>query len=306
MKGQLLSIVVPCYNEASCVRKFVETVVKLGLRHSFEFVMVDDGSSDATLEMLKELAALDPRVHYVSFSRNFGKDAALMAGLEHAKGDLVVTMDVDLQHKPELLPIMEDSIEEGYDCVAARRTTRDGEPAVRSWFAHRFYSLMNRYSDVELVDGSMDYRMMTRQVVDAILSLREADRFTKGIYQWVGYKTKWLETDNTVRVAGESKWSFGKLLAYAVRGIVAFSTVPLQMASVLGMLFCTLSLVYMFYVIVKWLFTGDPVTGWPTLICAILMLGGLQLFGLGVLGTYLAGICREVKKRPIYIVRESH
>ena len=306
MNGFLLSIVVPCYNEASCVRKFVETVAKLGLRHSVEFVMVDDGSADATLEILKDLATQDPRVHYVSFSRNFGKEAALMAGLEYAKGDLVVTMDADLQHKPELLPIMEDGIDEGYDCVAARRTTRDGEPAVRSWFAHRFYGLMNRYSDVELVDGSMDYRMMTRQVVDAILRLREEDRFTKGIYQWVGFKTKWLETDNAVRVAGETKWSFWKLLAYSVRGIVAFSTAPLQMASVLGIFFCGLSFAYLVYVIVKWFITGDPVTGWPTLICAILMLGGLQLFGLGVLGTYLAGVCREVKKRPIYIVRESN
>lgn len=306
MKGQLLSIVVPCYNEASCVRKFVETVVKIGLRHSFEFVMVDDGSSDATLDILKELASRDARVHYVAFSRNFGKEAALMAGLQYAKGDLVVTMDADLQHKPELLRVMEDGIEEGYDCVAARRTTRDGEPVVRSWFAHCFYSLMNRYSDVELVDGSMDYRMMTRQVVDAVLSLGEEGRFTKGIYQWVGFKTKWLETDNAIRVAGETKWSFGKLLAYSVRGIVSFSTAPLQMASFLGVFFCGLSFVYLAYVIVKWLITGDPVTGWPTLICAILMLGGLQLFGLGVLGTYLAGVCREVKKRPIYIVRESH
>lgn len=305
MSDRKLSIVVPCYNEGACVEAFVETIFGLGLENPLEIVFVDDGSADNTLELIRKAAAADTRIRYVSFSRNFGKEAALFAGLEHATGDLAVTMDADLQHKPELLKEMVSAIEnEGYDCAAACRTTRTGEPPLRSWFAHRFYELMSRYSDVNLKDGSMDYRMMTRQVLDVVLALKESNRFTKGIYQWVGFKTKWIETENRERVAGESKWSFLSLFAYSIRGILAFSTAPLQIASVLGVFCCLGSFAYMAFVFLKWLFLGDPVTGWPTLICVVLLLGGLQLFVIGILGLYIAGIFRETKHRPIYIVRE--
>lgn len=307
MNLRKLSLVVPCFNEAACIGKFVETIFGLGLENPLEIVFVDDGSRDETLKLVKAEAAKDARIRYVSFSRNFGKESALFAGLRKASGDLVATMDADLQHRPELLVEMVRAIEtEGYDCAAACRTTRSGEPVLRSWFAHRFYALMSRYSDVELKDGSMDYRMMTRQVVDVILSLGESNRFTKGIYQWVGFRTKWIETTNVERVAGQTKWSFWSLFAYSVRGILAFSTAPLQMASVLGVLCCGGSFAYMTYVFVKWALYGDPVSGWPTLICVVLLLGGLQLFVIGVLGLYIAGIFREVKRRPIYIVREEN
>ena len=301
-----LSLVVPGYNEAACVGRFIETIFGLGLENPLEIVFVDDGSQDDTLALVKAAAAKDARIRYVSFSRNFGKEAALFAGLKKATGDLVVTMDADLQHRPELLAEMVRAIEEeGYDCAAACRTTRAGEPPLRSWFAHRFYSLMSRYSDVELKDGSMDYRMMTRQVVDVVVSLQESNRFTKGIYQWVGFRTKWIEAENAERVAGATKWSFWSLFLYSIRGILAFSTAPLQLASVLGVCCCGLSFAYMTFVFFKWLFCGDPVGGWPTLICVILLLGGLQLFVIGVLGLYIAGIFRETKRRPIYIVREE-
>ena len=301
-----LSLVVPSYNEGPCIERFVEAIFGLGLANPLEIVFVDDGSKDETLERIKAAAAKDARVRYVSFSRNFGKEAALFAGLRKATGDLVATMDADLQHRPELLAEMVKAIEEeGYDCAAACRTTRTGEPKLRSWFAHRFYALMSRYSDVELKDGSMDYRMMTRQVVDVIIALQESNRFTKGIYQWVGFRTKWIETTNVERVAGSTKWSFWSLFTYSLRGILAFSTAPLQLASILGVGCCFLSFLYMAFVFVKWLIYGDPVGGWPTLICVVLLLGGLQLFVIGVLGLYVAGIFRETKHRPIYIVREE-
>ena len=307
MGARKLSLVVPCFNEAACIGKFVETIFGLGLENPLEIVFVDDGSRDDTLALVKAEAAKDSRIRYVSFSRNFGKEAALFAGLKKASGELIATMDADLQHRPELLVEMATAIEaEGFDCAAACRTTRSGEPKLRSWFAHRFYALMSRYSDVELKDGSMDYRMMTRQVVDIILSLGESNRFTKGIYQWVGFRTKWIETTNVARVAGETKWSFWALFSYSIRGILAFSTAPLQMASVLGVVCCLGSFAYMAYVFVKWALYGDPVSGWPTLICVVLLLGGLQLFVIGVLGLYIAGIFREVKNRPIYIAKEEN
>lgn len=301
-----LSVVVPAYNEAPCVPAFVETIFALGLANPLELVFVDDGSTDGTLAEIKAAVAKDARVRYVSFSRNFGKEAALFAGLRHATGDLVVTMDADLQHDPSLLAEMVKAIEEeGYDCAAACRTTRTGEPKLRSWFAHRFYSLMNRYSDVALKDGAMDYRMMTRQVVDTVLSLKESNRFTKGIYEWVGFRTKWIECVNVARAAGVSKWNFRSLVAYSGRGILAFSTAPLQIASVLGFTTTLAAFGYMTWVFGKWLAYGDPVSGWPTLICVILFLGGLQLFVIGILGLYIAGIFRETKGRPVYVVRES-
>jgi len=301
-----LSIVVPAYNEEACLEAFVSTVTSLGLEAELELVFVDDGSKDGTLAKLKALAVQDPRIRYVSFSRNFGKEAALYAGLRHATGDYAVTMDADLQHDPKLLPVMLKALaEEGYDCAAACRTTRTGEPALRSWFAHLFYRLMSKYSDVALKDGSMDYRMMTRQVLDVVLALGESNRFTKGIYQWVGFNVKWLETENVARVAGTSKWSFWSLFAYSIRGILAFSTAPLQIASVLGFLSTLVAFVYMAFVFFKWLLCGDPVSGWPTLICVVLLLGGLQLFVIGILGLYVAGIFRETKHRPVYIVKEA-
>ena len=306
MQIGLLSVVTPAFNEEDSIVPFRDAIAALALPVDYEIVFVDDGSRDATLERIRGLADADGRVRYVSFSRNFGKEAALLAGLEHARGDAVVTMDVDLQHSPALLTeMLRALVEEGFDAVATRRTDRSGEPALRSWCAHRFYALMNRFSDVPLVDGSMDFRMMTRRVVDEVLRLQEANRFTKGIYQWVGFRTKWLETGNVARVTGESKWSLWSLFAYSVRGLLAFSTAPLQLASILGFVCCTCSFVYMTFVFFKWLVCGDPAAGWPTLICVVLLLGGLQLFVIGILGTYVAGVYREVKRRPAYIVRES-
>lgn len=302
-----LSIVIPCRNEEACVKLFADAINALGLENPLELVFVDDGSSDATLAEIKALAATDSRIKYVSFSRNFGKESALYAGLKRASGDLVVTMDADLQHDPKLLPEMIAAVErEGYDSAAACRTTRTGEPRLRSWFAHRFYSLMGQYSEATIRDGAMDYRLMTRQVVDAVLSLSEVNRFTKGIYAWVGFKTKWLECANRPRVTGKTKWSFSELVTYSLKGILSFTTAPLKLASVLGFATTLGAFVYMFYVFGKWALCGDPVSGWPTLICAVLLLGGLQLFVIGILGLYLAEIFREAKGRPIYVVREAN
>lgn len=301
----VLSVVVPCFNEALCVEAFVRAVGEAGME-GVEFVFVDDGSTDETLAVVKRLAAADGRIRYVSFSRNFGKEAALLAGLRKASGDLVVTMDVDLQDPPALLPEMRRAIvEEGYDCVATRRSSREGEPPVRSWFARRFYWLMRHCSDVALVDGARDYRMMTRQVVAAILSLPEANRFTKGIYQWVGFRTKWLAYPNIERTAGQTKWSFRKLFLYSLEGIMAFSTAPLQLASLLGVLCCGAAFLALIFVVVRALLFGDPVGGWPSLVCVIVFFGGLQLFVVGILGAYLAKTYLETKRRPAYLVKEE-
>ena len=279
------------------------------MRRSFQpwsSVFVNDGSTDGTLRMLRALAEKDARVHYVSFSRNFGKEAALLAGLRKAQGDLIVTMDADLQDPPNLLPEMVQGIEEeGFDCVATRRMTREGEPPVRSWFARRFYWVMRHFSDVALVDGARDYRMMTRQVVETILSLPEVNRFTKGIYQWVGFDTKWIAFPNVERVAGQTKWSFWKLLGYSLEGILAFSTKPLQVASVLGVLCCGFAFLALLFVFARALFFGDPVGGWPSLVCIVVFLGGLQLFFIGVLGAYLAKTYSETKHRPLYFIKEE-
>lgn len=300
-----LSLVVPCFNEAACVEAFVCAVDATGLP-GIEFVFVDDGSTDETLPILKRLAAADERVRYVSFSRNFGKEAALLAGLRKASGKLVATLDVDLQDPPALLPGMVAAIrEEGYDCVATRRTSREGEPPVRSWFALRFYWLMQRFSDVALVDGARDYRLMTRQVVAAVLSLAEVNRFTKGIYQWVGFRTKWVGFPNVGRAAGQTKWSFRKLFLYSIEGIMAFSTAPLQIASFLGVLCCGVAVFALIFVVVRALLFGDPVSGWPSLVCVIVFFGGLQLFVMGILGAYLAKTYLETKRRPVYLVKEE-
>ena len=300
-----LSVVVPCFNEAPCVEAFVRAVRETGLG-GVEFVFVDDGSTDGTLGIVKRLAAGDAAVRYVSFSRNFGKEAALLAGLRKASGRFVVTMDVDLQDPPALLPEMLRAVrEEGYDCVATRRTSREGEPPVRSWFARRFYWLMRHFSDVALVDGARDYRMMTRQVVEAILSMPEVNRFTKGIYQWVGFRTKWLAFPNVERAAGETKWSFRKLFLYSLEGIMAFSTAPLQIASLLGVGCCGFAFLALVFIVVRALLFGDPVSGWPSLVCVVIFFGGLQLFVVGILGAYLAKTYLEAKRRPPYLVKEE-
>lgn len=305
----LLSVVVPCYNEEENVPLFYEELKKY---HNFfaqenlqlEILFIDDGSRDRTVEQVKRLREKDERVRLVSFSRNFGKEAAMYAGLEHAKGDYVVIMDVDLQDPPSLLPEMFSGIKEGYDSVATRRVNRKGEPPIRSFFARMFYRLMKKISRTEFMDGARDYRLMTRQVVDAILSMQEYNRFTKGIFGWVGFRTKWLEYENVERARGETKWSFWKLFLYSLDGITAFSTVPLMAAAVVGVVFCMLAFLMIVFIIVRKLIFGDPVSGWPSLVCIMLFLSGIQFFCTGILGQYLAKTYMEVKKRPIYLIKE--
>lgn len=302
-----LSLVVPCYNEAVCVRRFWEAARALALPCEVEFVFVNDGSRDGTLGELRALAAEDPAVRYVSFSRNFGKEAALLAGLRKASGDLVATLDVDLQHPVTLLPEMLGALRSGeYDCAAARRVDREGEPWLRSLCARLFYKLLNRLSEIEVRGGETDYRMMTRQVVEAVLALGEVNRFTKGIYAWVGFRTKWLDFANAERVAGETKWSFWGLVRYSLQGVTAFSVAPLQLASVVGVLSCAAALLYLAYVAAKTLLVGEPVTGYPTQICLLLFFGGFQLFAIGILGTYLAKTYLETKRRPPYLIQEEN
>ena len=307
---ELLSVIVPCYNEEENVADFYGEFIKneaflkdRGM--DFEIIYVNDGSKDNTIAEIKKLHERDERVHMVSFSRNFGKEAGLYAGLEHAKGDYVVAMDVDLQDPPSLLPEMFSYIDQGYDSVATRRVTRKGEPPIRSFFARCFYKLMNAISKTEIVDGARDYRLMTRQMVDAILSMKEYNRFTKGIYGWVGFETYWLEYENVERLKGETKWSFWKLLLYSIEGIMAFSTVPLSIAAVVGLLFCIVAFAAMIFIIVRAMIWGDPVAGWPSTACIITLVAGVQLFCIGIIGQYLAKTYMEVKGRPIYIVKEK-
>lgn len=306
---KLLSIVVPCFNEEPALKSFYEVVDKVSREMSevdFEFVFVDDGSRDGTLKEIEKLREKDERVKFVSFSRNFGKEAALLAGLDYAQGDYVATMDADLQDPPALLPEMYDAIKDGeYDCAATRRVTRKGEPPIRSFFARVFYRLINKMSKVEMVDGARDYRLMTRQMVNAVISMREYNRYSKGLFSFVGFKTKWIEFQNVQRVAGETHWSFWKLFVYAIDGICAFSTVPLVIAAVLGLLFCILAFVMIIVIIVKTLLYGDSVGGWPSTICVILMVGGIQLLALGIIGEYLAKTYLETKQRPIYIIKST-
>ncbi|MCR2048385.1 glycosyltransferase family 2 protein [Acetatifactor muris] len=306
----LLSVIVPCYNEEENVALFYRELLKV---HPFfsendielELLYIDDGSVDKTASEVKKLREEDDRVHLISFSRNFGKEAAMYAGLENSKGDYVVMMDVDLQDPPSLLPEMFSYMREGYDSVATRRVSRKGEPPVRSFFARAFYRLMKKISRTEIMDGARDYRLMTRQMADAILSMQEYNRFTKGIFGWVGFQTKWLEYENVERAKGETKWNFWKLFLYSLDGIAAFSTVPLMLASVMGVFFCVVAFLMIIFIIVRKLIFGDPVSGWPSLVCIILMTSGVQFFCTGILGQYLAKTYMEVKKRPIYLVREK-
>ena len=305
-----ISVAVPCYNEEPALEPFfaaVSAVAEQMPEVAFEFLFIDDGSRDRTLEKMQELARRDSRVKYISFSRNFGKEAGIYAGLENATGDYVVVMDADLQDPPALLPEMYRSIkEEGYDCVGSRRVTRKGEPPIRSLFARLFYKLINRMSNAEIVDGARDFQMMSRQVVEAILSMGEYNRFSKGIFGWIGFKKKWLEYENIERVAGETKWSFWKLFLYAIEGIVAFSTTPLVISSVFGLICCVLALVMILVIIARTLIFGDPTSGWPSLVCIMLLLSGIQMLGIGIVGQYLAKTYLETKKRPIYLVRQTN
>ena len=308
----LLSIVVPCYNEQEALPFFYKEIcrvageMKASHGADFEFIFVDDGSKDQTLSIARGLHQEDARVRYISFSRNFGKEAGILAGLRAAKGDYVAMMDADLQDPPSLLPSMLDALlREDYDCAATRRTDRKGEPPIRSFFARMFYKIINKMSDADIVDGARDYRLMRRRMVDAILALPEYNRFSKGIFGWVGFKTKWLEYVNVERVAGETKWSFWKLFLYSLEGIVAFTTAPLALASLIGIIFCVLAFVMILFIIVRTLLFGDPTSGWPSLVCIIFLCSGVQLFCMGVLGQYLAKTYMEVKHRPVYIVRET-
>lgn len=308
MKKKLLSVVVPCYNEEETISLFYNEIYKIAKKMNylyFEFIFINDGSNDSTLDVLKKLNRKDKRVKYISFSRNFGKEAAMYVGLEKAKGDYVTIMDADLQDPPDMLVDMyKILITEEYDCVGTRRVTRKGEPIIRSFFARFFYKIINKISDIEMVDGARDYRLMRRQMVDAILSLKEYNRYSKGLFSFVGFKTKWLEYENVERVAGSTKWSFWKLFIYALDGITAFSTKPLIIAAFIGFLFCFVSFVMILVIILKTLLYGDPVSGWPSLVCIIFMVSGIQLFCIGIIGQYLSKIFLETKSRPIYIIKE--
>lgn len=304
-----ITVVVPCYNEEKALPFFYEEIqkvktmlpqVKLGL------LLVDDGSKDKTLDEFKKLKKKDPSVEYISFSRNFGKEAAIYAGLKHAKGDYVAIMDADLQDPPSLLPQMYAAVtEEGYDSAATRRVTRKGEPPIRSFFARKFYRIMNKISDVELMDGARDFRLMNRRYVNALLSLEEYNRFSKGLFGWVGFKTKWIEFENVERVAGETKWSFWKLFKYSLEGIVAFSEAPLYIASIMGAAMCGVGFIAMIFVIIRQLIFHNSAYGWASMVCIILLLGGIQLLCIGILGLYFSKAYLEVKKRPIYIAAEE-
>lgn len=309
MKKNLLSIVVPCYNEEEAIPYFYDEIIKvkaLMKEIDFEIIFVNDGSRDKTLEVIKNYSKKDKMVRFVSFSRNFGKESAMLAGIEYSKGDYVTLMDADLQDPPSLLPKMYEFItKEGYDCVATRRITRKGEPILRSFFSRMFYKIINKMSKIEMVDGARDYRLMKRKVADAIISMKEYNRYSKGIFSFVGFKTKWIEYENVKRIAGKTKWNFWKLFKYAIEGIVGFSTFPLVLSALMGLLFCFLAFLMIIFIIIKTLIYGDPVSGWPSLICVIFFIGGVQLFVMGIIGEYLAKTYLETKHRPIYIVSET-
>ncbi len=303
-----ISVIISCYNEEKSVPLFYEAIQKAikDIDAEFEYIFVDDGSKDNTLKIIKDLSSQDEKVRYISFSRNFGKEAAMFAGLEAANGNYVALMDADLQDPPELLKEMYSSIKtEDYDCVATRRVTRKGEPFIRSLFSRMFYKIINKMTDFEMVDGARDFRLMTSQVKDAIISLKEYNRYSKGLFPFVGFKTKWIEYENVKRAAGETKWSFWKLVKYALEGITAFTTAPLAIASIIGFLFCIISGIFILIIIIKTLAFGDPTSGWPSLACIIMFMGGVQLLSLGIIGQYLSKTYLEVKKRPIYIVKEK-
>lgn len=305
----LITLIVPCYNEEKALPLFYEEADRVvsGMDVDCEMLFVNDGSSDGTLDVLKDLAEKDPRVSYVSFARNFGKESAMYAGFCNAHGDYVAVLDADLQDPPSLLPEMLSILETGeYDSVATRRVDRKGEPPVRSWFARKFYKLINRYSDADIVDGARDFRLMKREMVDAILAMGEYNRFSKGIYGWVGFRTYWLPFENVERVAGETKWNFWGLFKYAIDGIISFTLAPLNIASVIGVIMTFISFIALIFIVVRRLAFGDPVAGWASMVCIVVFMGGVQLAVLGIMGQYLAKTYMETKNRPHYIVAESN
>lgn len=312
-KMSLISIIVPCYNEEAVLPLFYDEIQKIMQQmkeeHShltFELLFIDDGSKDKTLAILRDMALKDSRVRYISFSRNFGKEAGMFAGLENAKGDYCVVMDADLQHPPAFLPKMYNYVKDGeFDCATTRRVSRKGESKIRSAFARTFYKIMNKISQTEIVDGAQDFRFMTRQMVDSILSMKEYNRFSKGIFSWVGFKTQYIEYENVERAAGTTAWSFWGLFRYSLEGIFAFSTAPLALASLLGIISCLIAFVMCIFIIIKTLVFGDPVAGFPTIMCVMFFLGGLNLFCTGILGQYLSKTYLESKHRPIYLMREN-
>ena len=310
---KLISVVVPCYNEQEVLPLFYNEINKVIAQMQseyddleFELLFINDGSKDNTLKMLRELSAGDNRVRYISFSRNFGKEAGMFAGMENSKGDYVVVMDADLQHPPKFIPQMYKYVsEEGFDCATTRRVSRKGESKIRSWFAMKFYKIMNKISQTEIVDGAQDFRFMTRKMVDAVLSMKEYNRFSKGIFSWVGFNVKYIEYENVERAAGTTAWSFWKLFLYSLEGIFAFSTAPLALASLLGVLSCLIAFIWIIAIIIKTIVFGESVQGFPTIMCAIFFVGGLQLFCTGILGQYLSKTYLETKRRPIYIISET-
>lgn len=306
---EVISIIIPCYNEEDSIPLIYNELKKVSnnMKYDFEFIFVNDGSIDNSLSVLKKLSAKDKQVKYIHFSRNFGKEAAMYAGLSNSKGDYITIMDADLQDPPSLLPEMLRLIkEEKYDSVGTRRVSRKGEPKIRSFFARKFYKIINKLSKIEMVDGARDYRLMTRQMVNSILKLKEYNRYSKGLFSFVGFNTYWLEYENVERVAGETKWSFWGLVKYAIEGIVAFSTLPLSIASLMGFIFCFVSFILIIIIIIKTLIFGDPTSGWPSLVCIIFFVSGIQLFCLGIIGKYLSKTYLETKNRPIYIIKECN
>lgn len=304
-----ISLIIPCFNEEETVIKMHKALKEVagGLQdYQFEFIFVNDGSSDNTLKILRELAETDERLFYLSFSRNFGKEAAIYCGLCHATGDMTAIMDADMQDPPSLIPEMVGYLQDGYDMVATRRVSRKGEPPIRSLCAKIFYKLMNRITDIDMIDGARDFRLMKRKVVEVIVKMGEYNRFSKGIFGWIGFKTKWLEYENIERIAGKTKWNFWGLLKYSIDGIINFSYIPLSLASWGGILFTVFSFIIIILVIVRRLVFGDPVQGWASLVCIIMLIGGLQLFSIGILGQYLAKTYLETKKRPLYVLDETN
>ena len=307
--GIELSIIVPCFNEQESIPLFYEELLKVLTKMdiTYEIIFIDDGSKDATLQKMKELSLKDSNVVYLSFSKNFGKEAAMYAGFVNARGRYVAVMDADLQDPPVLLPKMLEKVESGaYDSVATRRVSRKGEPRIRSFFARRFYQLINKISDADIVDGARDYRLMKREMVEAIVAMEEYNRFSKGIYGWIGFKTYWLAYENVERVAGESKWSFWKLFRYAIEGFINFSKAPLEIVSWTGIGMTFVSVLVLIFIVLRRLLFGDPVAGWASLICVIIFVGGIQMFSIGIMGQYISRMYMETKKRPHYIVSETN
>ena len=307
--GIELSIIVPCFNEQESIPYFYEELLKVltNMDITYEIIFIDDGSKDATLQKMKELSQRDSNVVYLSFSKNFGKEAAMYAGFVNARGRYVAVMDADLQDPPALLPKMLEKVESGAcDSVATRRVSRKGEPRIRSFFARRFYQLINKISDADIVDGARDYRLMKREMVEAIVAMEEYNRFSKGIYGWIGFKTYWLAYENVERVAGESKWSFWKLFRYAVEGFINFSKAPLEIVSWTGIGMTFVSVLVLIFIVLRRLLFGDPVAGWASLICVIIFVGGIQMFSIGIMGQYISRMYMETKKRPHYIVYETN